>query len=82
MQHIPEGFTELFAARLNQLCQINLKEARDGDLILPGRTLIAPETIHLKAKRMPLGGIAVLSRDQTVSGHRPSADVLFYICCC
>jgi two-component system chemotaxis response regulator CheB len=77
VQHMPEGFTELFAARLNQLCQIEVKEARDGDLILPGRALIAPGNIHLKAKRMPLGGIAVLSRSQTVSGHRPSADVLF-----
>ncbi len=77
VQHMPEGFTELFAARLNQLCQIEVKEAKDGDLILPGRALIAPGNIHLKTKRMPLGGIAVLSRTQTVSGHRPSADVLF-----
>ncbi len=77
VQHMPEGFTELFAARLNQLCQIEVKEAREGDMILPGRALIAPGNIHLKIKRMSLGGIAVLSRSQPVSGHRPSADVLF-----
>ncbi|OGW50795.1 MAG: hypothetical protein A2Z50_07185 [Nitrospirae bacterium RBG_19FT_COMBO_42_15] len=77
VQHMPEGFTELFATRLNQICHIEVKEAREGDMVLPGRALIAPGNIHLKIKRMPLGGIAVLSRSQPVSGHRPSADILF-----
>lgn len=77
VQHMPEGFTELFAARLNQICRIEVKEAKDGDMILPGRALIAPGNSHLKIKKMPLGGVAVLSRSQPVSGHRPSADVLF-----
>ncbi len=77
VQHMPEGFTELFATRLNQICQIEVKEAREGDMVLPGRALIAPGNIHLKIKRMSLGGIAVLSRSQPVSGHRPSADILF-----
>src|SRR4030067_720907 len=63
--------------RLNQICHIEVKEAREGDMVLPGRALIAPGNIHLKIKRMPLGGIAVLSRSQPVSGHRPSADILF-----
>lgn len=77
VQHMPEGFTELFATRLNQICQIEVKEAKDGDMILPGRALIAPGNSHLKIKKMPLGGVAVLSKSQPVSGHRPSADVLF-----
>jgi len=77
VQHMPAGFTEMFAARLNAACGIEVKEARDGDLVLPGRALIAPGNRHLKVKRMALGTIAVLSDAPPVSGHRPSADVLF-----
>jgi two-component system chemotaxis response regulator CheB len=77
VQHMPAGFTEMFAARLNALCAIEVKEARDGDLVLPGRALIAPGNRHLKVKRLPLGAIAVLSDAAPANGHRPSADVLF-----
>jgi two-component system chemotaxis response regulator CheB len=77
VQHMPAGFTEMFANRLNAACAIEVKEARDGDLVLPGRALIAPGDRHLKLKRLPLGTIAVLSDAPAVSGHRPSADVLF-----
>lgn len=77
VQHMPEGFTEMFAARLNASCEIEVKEAKDGDLVLPGRALIAPGNKHLKVKRLPLGTIAVLSNSPPVNGHRPSADVLF-----
>ena len=77
VQHMPAGFTEMFASRLNGLSSIEVKEAKDGDLVLPGRALIAPGNRHLKVKRMPLGAIAVLSDAAPVSGHRPSADVLF-----
>jgi len=77
VQHMPAGFTEMFASRLNTACEIEVKEAKDGDLVLPGRALIAPGNRHLKIKRMALGTIAVLSDAPPVSGHRPSADVLF-----
>ncbi len=77
VQHMPAGFTEMFASRLNTTCEIEVKEAKDGDLVLPGRALIAPGNRHLKIKRMSLGTIAVLSDAPPVSGHRPSADVLF-----
>ncbi len=77
VQHMPAGFTEMFARRLNAACAIEVKEAQDGDLVLPGRALIAQGDRHLKIKRMPLGTIAVLSGGEPVSGHRPSADVLF-----
>ena len=77
VQHMPEGFTTLFAERLDQICEIQVKEAEDGDLILPGRALIAPGNRHLQVKRMPLGIIAELSDDPDVNGHRPSADILF-----
>jgi two-component system chemotaxis response regulator CheB len=77
VQHMPAGFTEMFAMRLNALCEIEVKEASEGDLVLPGRALIAPGDRHLKVKRLPLGTIAVLSDAPAVKGHRPSADVLF-----
>ena len=77
VQHMPPGFTEMFAARLNANCAIEVKEAKDGDLVVTGRALIAPGGRHLKIKRLPLGTITVLSDAEPVNGHRPSADVLF-----
>jgi two-component system chemotaxis response regulator CheB len=77
IQHMPAGFTEMFSKRLDALCEIEVKEAAEGDLVLPGRALIAPGDRHLKVKKMPLGTIAVLSSLPPVNGHRPSADVLF-----
>ncbi len=77
VQHMPEGFTEMFARRLDEICAIGVKEAQSGDVLLPGRVLICPGSRHLKVKRLPLGDVAVLSDDPRVNGHRPSADVLF-----
>ena len=77
VQHMPEGFTEMFARRLDECCAIEVKEARSGDLLVAGRALIAPGNRHLKVRRMPLGPVAVLSDEERVNGHRPSADVLF-----
>ncbi len=78
VQHMPEGFTEMFARRLDESCAIRVKEAVSGDLLLAGRALICPGNRHLKAKRLPLGEVAVLSDDPRVNGHRPSVDVLFH----
>ncbi|HZQ67387.1 MAG TPA: chemotaxis response regulator protein-glutamate methylesterase [Terriglobales bacterium] len=77
VQHMPEGFTDMFARRLDEVCAISVKEAQSGDLLLAGRALICPGSRHLKAKRLPLGDVAVLSDEPRVNGHRPSADVLF-----
>src|SRR5207249_7799586 len=77
VQHMPEGFTEMFARRLDEICGIAVKEAQSGDLWLAGRALICPGARHIKIKRLPLGDVAVLSDDPRVNGHRPSADVLF-----
>ena len=77
VQHMPEGFTEMFARRLDEICAISVKEAQSGDLLLAGRALICPGSRHLKVKRLPLGDVAVLSDDPRVNGHRPSVDVLF-----
>ena len=77
VQHMPEGFTDLFARRLDECCAIEVKEAQSGDLLLAGRALICPGNRHMKVRRMPLGNIAVLSDEDRVNGHRPSVDVLF-----
>ncbi len=77
VQHMPEGFTDMFARRLDECCALHVKEARSGDLLLAGRVLISPGNRHLKVKRMPLGNVAILSEDPPVNGHRPSADVMF-----
>ena len=76
-QHMPEGFTEMFARRLDECCSIRVKEAASGDLLVAGRALICPGNRHLKVKRLPLGEVALLSDEPRVNGHRPSVDVLF-----
>jgi two-component system, chemotaxis family, protein-glutamate methylesterase/glutaminase len=77
VQHMPDGFTDMFARRLDECCALNVKEAQSGDLLLAGRVLICPGNKHLKVKRLPLGDVAILSDDPLVNGHRPSVDVLF-----
>jgi two-component system chemotaxis response regulator CheB len=77
VQHMPEGFTEMFARRLDEICAISVKEAQSGDMLLAGRALVCPGSRHLKVKHLPLGDVAVLSDEPRVNGHRPSADVLF-----
>ena len=76
VQHMPEGFTEMFAKRLNETSALRVKQAQSGDLLQPGRVLVCPGSRHMKVKRLPLGDIAVLTDDPRVNGHRPSADVL------
>jgi two-component system chemotaxis response regulator CheB len=78
VQHMPEGFTEMFAKRLDEQSALRVKEAQSGDVLQPGRVLICPGSRHLKVKRLPLGDIAVLSDDARVNGHRPSVDVLLH----
>ena len=77
VQHMPDGFTDMFARRLDECCSLNVKEAQSGDLLVAGRALICPGNRHLKLKKLPLGDIAILSDDPRVNGHRPSADVMF-----
>jgi two-component system, chemotaxis family, protein-glutamate methylesterase/glutaminase len=77
VQHMPEGFTEMFAQRLNESSAIEVKEAQSGDLLLAGRALICPGNRHMKVRRMEHGDIAILVDQPRVNGHRPSVDVLF-----
>jgi two-component system chemotaxis response regulator CheB len=77
VQHMPEGFTEMFARRLDEICALQVKEARSGDQLQAGRVLICPGSRHMRVKRMSRGDIVVLNDDPRVNGHRPSVDVLF-----
>ena len=77
VQHMPPGFTEEFAKSLDKICPLDVKEATDGDLLRPGRVLIAPGDRHIVVERKPLGVVARLSEAPPENGHRPSADVLF-----
>ncbi len=77
VQHMPPGFTEEFANSLNRICPLEVKEAREGDIVKPGRVLIAPGDKHIEIERKPLATIVHLSDAPPQNGHRPSADVLF-----
>lgn len=77
VQHMPDGFTEMFARRLDESSAIEVKEAQSGDLLLAGRALICPGNRHMKVRRMEHGDIAILVDQPRVNGHRPSVDVLF-----
>lgn len=76
-QHMPGGFTRSFAERLDRLCQISVKEAEDGERVLPGHAYIAPGDAHLKLARSGANYVARLDQGPPVNRHRPSVDVLF-----
>jgi two-component system, chemotaxis family, protein-glutamate methylesterase/glutaminase len=78
VQHMPEGFTDMFARRLDECCALEVQEAKSGDLLLAGRVLICPGNRHMMVRRMPRGEMIVLSDGPTINGHRPSVDVLFH----
>jgi len=77
VQHMPELFTAAFANRLNSLCEIQVKEAADGDRILPGHAYIAPGNRHTSVERRSPEYMIQVSDGPLVSRHRPSVDVLF-----
>jgi len=78
VQHMPEGFTDMFARRLDECCALDVQEAKSGDLLIAGRVLICPGNRHMMVRRMPRGEMAVLSDTPPINGHRPSVDVLFH----
>jgi two-component system chemotaxis response regulator CheB len=77
-QHMPGGFTRSFAERLDRLSQIAVKEAEDGERVLPGHAYIAPGGQHLKLARSGANYVAKLDEGPPVNRHRPSVDVLFH----
>jgi len=77
VQHMPEKFTAAFAARLDSVCEINVKEAQHGDRVVPGRALIAPGGKHMVLKRSGAQYHVEVLDGPVVNRHRPSVDVLF-----
>jgi two-component system chemotaxis response regulator CheB len=77
-QHMPEGFTGSFALRLDNLCQVGVKEAVHGERIFPGNAYIAPGHSHLLVNRKDNQFFCELSQTAPVNRHRPSVDVLFH----
>jgi two-component system, chemotaxis family, protein-glutamate methylesterase/glutaminase len=80
VQHMPERFTRPFAERLDRLCAVEVCEAKDGDLVVPGRVLIAPGDRHLRVRRTDDGYSVAVVYGAPVNRHRPSVDVLFRSC--
>ncbi len=77
VQHMPEKFTAAFAERLDKLCQVEVREARHGDRVLPGRVLIAPGGKHMLLRRDGAQYCVDVIDGPLVNRHRPSVDVLF-----
>lgn len=76
-QHMPPGFTKMYAERLNKLCAMEVKEAQNGDKIYPGRALIAPGDAHMRLAKSGSEYYVKCAPGEKVSGHCPSVDVLF-----
>lgn len=77
VQHMPAGFTTQFARRMNRMCQISVKEGKNGDLIYAGHAIIAPGNKHIVLKKAGMQYQIEIKDGPLVSRHRPSVDVLF-----
>lgn len=77
VQHMPEYFTKAFAQRLNELCDMEVKEAENGESVYPGKVLIAPGNHHMLLRRSGTKYYVQVKDGPLVCRHRPSADVLF-----
>jgi two-component system chemotaxis response regulator CheB len=76
-QHMPPGFTTSFAARLDSLCRISVREAVNGERILPGHAYIAPGGMQFRVDRSGANYVAVVEDGEPVNRHKPSVEVLF-----
>ncbi len=77
VQHMPEHFTRSFANRLNELCQVTVKEAENGESVIRGKALIAPGNHHMLLLRSGARYYVEIKEGPLVNRHRPSVDVLF-----
>jgi two-component system chemotaxis response regulator CheB len=77
VQHMPEKFTAMFAQRLNTMCNVEVREAQNGDRVIPGRALIAPGGKHMMLKRSGAQYFVEVADGPLVNRHKPSVDVLF-----
>ncbi len=76
-QHMPEGFTKMYAERLNRICKMRVREAKNGDLIERGLVLIAPGDFQMRVVKTGSRYAVKCTKEKKVSGHMPSVDVLF-----
>lgn len=77
VQHMPPVFTKLYAERLNNSCKLEVKEAENGDVLKPGRVLVAAGDLHMKLAKNAVGFYVKCEKGERVNGHCPSVDVLF-----
>ncbi len=77
VQHMPAGFTRTYAERLDRLCEVEVKEAEDGDAVRQGRVLLAPGGHQMRVVKKEAGYFVSVKEEPKVSGHCPSVDVLF-----
>jgi Chemotaxis response regulator containing a CheY-like receiver domain and a methylesterase domain len=77
VQHMPVGFTKMYADRMNRICSFTVLEARDGDRVKSGQALIAPGDRHMTLEKDYRGYYVRCAKGEKVSGHCPSVDVLF-----
>ncbi|MCB0324336.1 MAG: chemotaxis-specific protein-glutamate methyltransferase CheB, partial [Bdellovibrionales bacterium] len=77
VQHMPAGFTKTFAERLNDVCDVEVREAKNGDTVIPGRVLVAPGNFHTLVKRSGAQYYVEVTDGPLVGRHRPAVDVLF-----
>lgn len=77
VQHMPPGFTAMYAKRANNICNMEVKEAQTGDYIERGKVLIAPGALQMRVKKDAKGYYVKCEPGEKVSGHAPSVDVLF-----
>lgn len=77
VQHMPANFTAPFAQRLDSLCAMEVREAKNGDSITPGVVLVAPGDFHMVVRRSGARYFVEIGSGEKISGHKPSVDVLF-----
>lgn len=77
VQHMPPGFTKMYAERLNKNCELTVKEAETGDVVEPGKAFIAPGGYQMRVKKQNGKYVIYCSQEEKVSGHCPSVDVIF-----
>lgn len=77
VQHMPEMFTRMYAERLNRICKMEVKEAESGDRVQTGRILVAPGDFQMRLIKDTNGYVVKCTKEEKVSGHCPSVDVLF-----
>ena len=76
-QHMPAGFTAMYAERLNRLCQLEVREAKHGDRVRPGLVLLAPGGLQMRVVPMGTGYRVSCTKEERINGHSPSVDALF-----